>query len=573
MTSVLNAMVSAFAIIFAVSFGTATARSAHKHPSSRTTGSFMHHRQSTEEMRKDLREALAAALGNDHSVQHAHFQHLRQKILPMWTSLPKNGVGNIAKPSLRFSVHRHFMQEHHLSIVGLEPAQFNTEHEEVVLLTEFAPQFVRDVLHEGATESGYSLDDVVTMIAAIEQLLQGTTRDILDEAFQYDGLSTKVLLDEDEVTRVLELYASVWMLGEIHQGAVDPDSSPDDIHENWDDVLEFVEGQVETFKHARRFAGAEPKRGLVWTPFRPYFSLEDIESIAARMTMEFGKYWEGECSRIKNLLVDMDKREAGRVPLKDFYGAATRGEWRFSESKSYLRQLGALDETSSWHGPQLILTNYIQGPSNCIISADHYRVCCSNECEFILDEIEEAIGGPLGDAEQIIGIVNNITVSLDEPKDVQVSGKMRKQLKEIASGNGGKIALHSRLFAQWLHYVFPRECPFPHKAGTTVALTPDRYGEDHVASEREMHNYIQEAHQSSHRTLDTEEDDMSQWSHEEEHLSEHTRVSTKSHTSTLSLLLFVGVVGLAGMIGMGKGDSPSIKDQPRHVPYFKAHAV
>merc|ERR1719261_923734 len=125
----------------------------------------------------------------------------------MWKSLPKNGAGNIDKPSLRFSVHRHFMQEHHLSIVGLEPAQFNTEHEEVALLTEFAPQFVRDVLHEGAAETGYSVDDIVTMIAAIEQLLQGTTRDIIDEAYQHDGLSMQVLLDEHEATRVLELYA------------------------------------------------------------------------------------------------------------------------------------------------------------------------------------------------------------------------------------------------------------------------------------------------------------------------------------------------------------------------------
>lgn len=574
MTSALNAFVSALTIVFAVSLETATARSVPKHSSSRAKGSFMHHRHSTEEMRKDLREALAAALGNDHSVQHAHLQALRQKVLPMWTSLPKNGAGNIAKPSLRYSVHRHFMQEHHLSIVGLEPAQFNTEHEEVVLLTEFAPQFVRDVLQEGAAESGYSLDDVVTMIAAIEQLLQGTTRDIIDEALLYDELSKRVLLDEHEVTRVLESYASVWMLGDIHDGFDDAELSPDDIHENWDDVLEFVEGQVETFKHARCFAGAEPKKGLVWTPFRPYFSLEDIESIAARMTMEFGKYWEGECSRIKNLLVDMDKREVGRVPLKDFYGAATMGEWRFSESKSYLRQLGALDETSSWHGPQLILTNYIQGPSNCIISADHYRVCCSNECEYILDEIEEAIGGPLGDAEQIIGLVNNITVSLDEPKEAQVSRKMMKQLKEIASGNSGKIALHSRLFAQWLHYVFPRDCPFPHKAGTTVALTPDRYGEDHIASEREMHNYIREAQESLLKTLDAEEDEMSQWSHEEEHLSDHALMSTKSYTSTLSLLLFAGAVGLAGMFGMGKSDW--VHGMPRHsngAPYFKAHAV
>merc|ERR1719162_152657 len=521
-------------------------------------------------MRKDLREALAAALGDDHSVQHTHLQALQAKILPMWRSLPKNEAGGIDKPSLRFGVHRHFMQEHHLSIVGLEPAQFSSEHEEVALLTEFAPQFVRDVLHEGAADAGYSLDDVVTMIAAIEQLLKSTTRDLVDEAYTYHthGKSTRDLLVEADVNRVLELYASAWMLGEMHESL----QEEDDIHENWDDVLEFVEGQIEAFKYARHFDKPVPKKGFVWTPLNPYFSFEDIEAIAARMTMEFGKYWEGECSRIKGLLVDMDTREAGRVPLKDFYGAATNGEWRFSESKSYLRQLGALDETSSWHGPQLILTNYMQGLSNCIISADHYLVCCSNECEYILDEIEEVIGGPLGDAEQILGVVNNITVSLDEPRDARVNRKMKKQLKEIASGNGGKVALHGRLFAQWLHYVFPRECPFPHRAGTTLAVTPDKYGGDHIASMHDMHNYILQD-QSALEVPRTEDDGMSQWSHEEEHLSDHTRVSTKNQASTLSWLLFAGAAGLAGMLGMGRSDSPDTKGQPKHVPYSKAHAV
>jgi len=571
-------MVSTITIVFAVSFGTAAARSVHTRPSGHAKGAFMHHRRhSTDEMRQDLREALAAALGDDHGVQQAHLQALQKKLSPMWRSLPKTGTGNIDKPSLRFAVHRHFLQEHHLSIVGLEPAQFNSPHEEVVLLTEFAPQFVRDVLHESAAETGYSLDDVVTMIAAIEQLLQGTAKDILEEAnawFQLSHGHSPNLFSQTDATRVLELYASIWMLGAIPEN---PDEeNPEDIHENWGDVLEFVEGQIKAFEHSRCFAKPDPKKGFVWAPFNPKFSLEDIESIAARMTMEFGRYWEGECSRVKSLLVDMDSRETGRVPLKDFYGAATNGEWRFSESKSYLRELGALDETSSWHGPQLILTNYIQGPSNCIISADHYRICCSNECEYILDEVEEAIGGPLGDAEQIIGIVNNITVSLNEPEGVRVSRKMGKQLTDIASGNGGKVPLHGRLFAQWLHYVFPRDCPFPHRAGTTVALSPNQYGADHVASMSEMHIYANEAEQNTLKGPGMEDEGtwhMSQWSHEEEHLSDRTRVSERSNVSTFMLLLFASAIGVAGLFGMGKDNAPNQKAQPRHAPYFKAHAV
>merc|ERR550537_644654 len=30
------------------------------------------------------------------------------------------------------------------------------------------------------------------------------------------------------------------------------------------------------------------------------------------------------------------------------------------------------------------------------------------------------------------------------------------------------IPLHGRLFAQWLHYAFPHECPYPHMSGTVT---------------------------------------------------------------------------------------------------------
>ena len=35
--------------------------------------------------------------------------------------------------------------------------------------------------------------------------------------------------------------------------------------------------------------------------------------------------------------------------------------------------------------------------------------------------------------------------------------------------HGGKVPIHGRLFAQWLHYVFPRDCAFPYKSGQTQA--------------------------------------------------------------------------------------------------------
>merc|ERR1719476_151630 len=51
------------------------------------------------------------------------------------------------------------------------------------------------------------------------------------------------------------------------------------------------------------------------------------------------------------------------------------------------------------------------------------------------------------------------------------------------------VPLHGRLFAQWLHHAYPRECPYPHLSGTVSQQSPDEWedsGSDSIASEEEM---------------------------------------------------------------------------------------
>lgn len=43
---------------------------------------------------------------------------------------------------------------------------------------------------------------------------------------------------------------------------------------------------------------------------------------------------------------------------------------------------------------QVIIPNYIQAASNCIVSGQHYLVCCVNDCEVMLDEIERKVAAP-----------------------------------------------------------------------------------------------------------------------------------------------------------------------------------
>jgi len=241
-----------------------------------------------------------------------------------------------------------------------------------------------------------------------------------------------------------------------------------------------------------------------------------------------------------------------------------------------LKQLGALDDSSAWLGPQVIITNYMQAASNCIVSAPHYRVCCMNECEDILDEVEAVVKAPLGNPSTILAVLENHTISLDD-KTMKMSDPLRKQLEDIAAASpGGKVPLHGRLFAQWLHYAFPQECPFPHKSGATVALTPNEFGDQYLSSEDEMLKHA--SLKTGEAPADMDDSDMfAAWSHEEELLSDHTHLHAPWESRFSFSFGFVALLAIGAALGYVKINSPGLMKSskgllPTSAPYMKVHS-
>jgi len=168
----------------------------------------------------------------------------------------------------------------------------------------------------------------------------------------------------------------------------------------------------------------------------------------------------------------------------------------------------------------VIIPNYLQATSNCIVSTSHYLVCCTNECETLMGEIEVAIDAPTALPSKILSVVGSMSshTTLDDDEPAHLSAELIQQLEQVAANHGGMVPLHGRLFAQWLHYVFPRECPFPHKTGAVSSTTPGEYGDHHIASKEDMRK-----HASNATSLDISDSVskeelqwMSQWSEDEE---------------------------------------------------------
>jgi len=189
--------------------------------------------------------------------------------------------------------------------------------------------------------------------------------------------------------------------------------------------------------------------------------------------LQFGSFNDLECRELKSTLLGIEAQKQGRVKLSAFYKMGLHTHWSFTEKVDYLRALGALDESDPEES-YVIVPNYLSSRPQCLEASKFYAVCCRNECEDLLTHLEEKIGEPFALPETIVDLVSDLssdTVSAPRHLSEGLVGK----LQQIASTHGGHVPLHGRLFAQWMHHAFPRECPFPHEAGTTSPSTPDEW--------------------------------------------------------------------------------------------------
>merc|ERR1719512_499729 len=181
---------------------------------------------------------------------------------------------------------------------------------------------------------------------------------------------------------------------------------------HWTSIVDMVEGSVKAFEFSRQ---QEPEPGAAHVAFEGRYTFEDALEVAGSIGRSFGPFWETQCQDTKSSLVALDKAGTGRVRLPDFYGANKDGEWRFGESEAYLREIGALDETSARFGNQVIVANYMQAASNCVVTRSHYLVCCMIECEWIQSQVESAIAAPVAAPDKIQEVVSSIADGEDEP--------------------------------------------------------------------------------------------------------------------------------------------------------------
>lgn len=517
----------------------------------KATPSVREERLSEEDVQTSLLAEIEGTFGEGSA--SSRVKQVESLLAPMFAALPKNEEGYLGHATVRYALHRLFVQRHGWSIKGLDTAGgHRNSTSSAGLLKEQVPAYIQDLFEQRLSGRGFGLHELAVLAATVEHLVHSETIKRLGDAFKVHNYLPTSALSEKDAEDVLDTYMTAYILGEdlsnlTMADALQLKADMPEMYMAWGETRAFVHF---TRRNITQSDGtAEQKSSGVLD-----FSL--VARVAERVGERFGSFQDQECRQIKASLLKIEERGTGRVPLADFYKPAVGGQWQFQESVSYLRQLGALDESDA-DKPRVIIANYISSASNCIASSSFYSVCCMDECEGLLGHLERQIAASEAPATRIAEIVSELLTSRTAS---QLTSTLRGRLDEMAAEHGGSVQLHGRLFAQWMHHVFPQDCPYPHLSGTTNPQTPDEWlestGEETTATDDEMKTHIEKAELLSANSTQKdeesgiEEDVILPWSPEEELLvvrpAQPDKTSKGSMFATMrNILLVVSALSIA----------------------------
>jgi hypothetical protein len=513
----------------------------------KATPQAMVERLSEESIRTTLLEEIEGSLGT--SMSRKRTDEIERQLRPIFTALPKNENGKLDHVTVRYALHRLFVMRHGWNIKGLDPngESWNSSSPAGVLKDQ-APAYIHSMFEERLGVKGLGLHELAVMGSTIEHLIHNEAIGRLAAVFNVHKLLPTETVSTEQATELLDTYMMAYVLGQNLTGLSADDARElvkemPDIAPFWSETQKFVNGIRSNIIEAL------PSKDMDFT------TLAKIVEVVGE---QFGRFQSTECTQMKNSLVQIEDRGTGRVKLADFYKPALDGAFHFSESVSYLRNLGALDETDAKH-PGVVIPNYLLSETNCIASSGFYSVCCIDEGEDLLSHVEEKIGAPEATPAIIAALVANLpSSSVQAPRVLPAT--LLKRLDDIAAGHEGTVPLHSRLFGQWMHHALPREFPLPHMSGTTSQVSPEEWlsssGSHYKATAGEMSQF---SHESATKLDTSEAGELLPWSHEQELLVPRSpsRGSSSPLRKVFYLLVLVAVA--FGMAQMLKGaNSPQL---------------
>lgn len=511
----------------------------------------------------NLLQDLETAMGADHRAStERRVARLEEAMRPIFSAMPKNSAGRLSASAARYMLHRVFVQRHGWFVKGLDLAgqSWNSSSPTDIIN---GVDHVQKVFDDRLEADGFDLHHAAVLAATLENFVHMECLERLQSAYKLTGISPDDdNVPEELVRQAMKTYMMMYVLDANYTSVSKKWINSaykviDQIYPTWTNTVAFVEEVRKAVIDGESNDDGDMMEGhsRSWST-----ALKVLETVGER----YGKWQSQECHELKDALVTIEEGSSGRVPLDKFYASALNNvSWQFQESIPYLRSLGALDESNPERA-SVIIPNYINGPNNCVASSKYYSSCCIDECDALVGQLESSLASPDARPTDIIKLVEGLSSSTIQARAIPTDLKQR--LSEIAEHHSGMVPLHGRLFAQWMHHAYPRECPYPHLSGTTNPVKPQNFqketGMDIVANQEEMAEIVRAAEEGAAAAPPSEERAAVAWSFEEELYLHRPELDVKSRSwarmacvlgsSAVGLMLFVVRIfpkAAAGLMG------------------------
>lgn len=431
---------------------------------------------------------IEAMMGSE--VALAQLSGLQTELRPMFAALPKNEHGNLGHAAVRYALHRYYVQKRGWHVRGIEPRGRAWDASSATsMLEDKVPVYVQEIFETLLGQHGLGLPEVALMVAILDRLVRDESLATLSKAYRALDLPEAAAAEED-VDRVIDLYMVSFVRGsDLSNLTADTIGveleAVKAAYPSWEDMRMFAQDIKQALLHDE----LHRRNAFVSASVRVGF--DTVARVVERLGNEYGRFHNSACQSMKGTLLELGNWSTGRVPLARFYAhALNEGGTIGQESAEFLRYLGALDESEP-NSPRVIVPNYVAGKSNCVAASTFYSVCCPDECEALLGTLERQLQAPEADPATIAALVTELpSQTVEAPRNL--SAPLLRRLSEIAAERG-TVPLHGRLFSQWMHHAFPRECPYPHLAGTTNPMTADEWmeaGRTAAATADEMRAHV-----------------------------------------------------------------------------------
>jgi hypothetical protein len=413
---------------------------------------------------------LSELLGHKNT---AKIRNVENEMSAMFLALPKNEDGKLEPATVRYALHRYFVQKNGWYVKGLDQTNGSawTVSSTDSILKARAPAFIQSLLEEHLVGKGMGLHELAVFAATLSDLIHAETTSKMEWIYASLNLTKvgRVPATAFAEARNAFLVAHLTTGDKVASNSrelTDMAAEVQELYPNFNETAMWMEDLIHVDSWEQRHT-----RNPFVVEVIPSF--KESVAFALKLSHRFGAFQNLECHTLKRKLVDLEHMGTGRVPLSVFYSHALEGVWEFMESEAYLRNQGALDDTDPDH-PSLMIANYMNSQANCLVASPFYSVCCINECDGLLAHLEHKLAAPHARPASIAAQVSNLqSDTVDAPRNL--SAALLTRLNEIAEFHGGHVPLHGRMFAQWMHHAYPRECEFPHLMGTVLPLSPEEF--------------------------------------------------------------------------------------------------